>query len=134
MDPVEVVVNKTYKHPISKVWDAITNQKSLKEWFVPGSFKAEPGFAYSFKNEYTYVRGEVLQVTPPTLLVYTWIKEDTDIETTVRWELEEVNGYTNLTITHTGIEKYSDDMANRNQEGWNYVISAIEQYLATTNE
>ena len=127
-----IKVEKDYRHPIGRVWDAITKPEALSSWFVPGSFKAEVGFEYLFENEFTKVEGKVLQVEPPSLLVYSWIKNDTGIETEVHWKLESMDEGTKLVIEHFGIEKYERSapaLLQSNVEGWNYVIMAIENYL-----
>lgn len=125
-------IQKEYPHPIQDVWDAITKQEALNTWFLPGDFRSEVGFHYHFKNQETKVRGEILEIEEPTLLVYTWIKGDTEIETTVRWMLQEIEGITRLSIEHSGIEKYEQSvpwLIKNTHEGWQYVVVAIENYL-----
>lgn len=127
-----IKVEKEFPHPIEKVWRAITDPKALANWFVPGTFEARVGTSYHFENEFTKVKGRVLQVEAPILLVYTWLKNDTNIETTVHWQLEEYTEGTRLIIEHFGIEKYEQSAPSlllATTEGWNYVIIAIENYL-----
>lgn len=130
-----IKVEKEFPHPIEKVWRAITDPKALAQWFVPGTFEARVGASYQFENEFTKVKGTVLQVEAPVLLVYTWLKNDTGIETTVHWRLEENALGTLLIIEHFGIEKYersAHGLILATTEGWNYVIIAIENYLKQT--
>jgi len=130
--PDQIIVEKSYSHPIEKVWKAITDETCLKEWFVPGHFRPEVGFQYLFQNESTKVRGEVKEAVPPTRLVYTWIKNETEIETTVEWTLKSIESGTLLTILHRGIERYeteAPELLQSTQAGWNYVIGAIASFL-----
>ena len=126
-----LTVEKEYNHPIEKVWRAITNPEAIAKWFIPGDFKPVVGSEYSFANEYTKVRGKIINLEEPVLMVYSWIKEDTEIETIVSWKLKETESGTKLTILHEGIEKYKDhpDLYKRNEEGWNMVLRLVENYL-----
>ncbi len=126
-----LTVEKEYNYPIEKVWKAITNPEAIAKWFIPGDFKPVVGSEYSFENEYTKVRGKIINLEEPVLMVYSWIKENTEIETIVSWKLKETESGTKLTILHEGIEKYKDhpDLYKRNEEGWVMVLGLIENYL-----
>jgi Activator of Hsp90 ATPase homolog 1-like protein len=50
--------------------------------------------------------GEVLEIDPPRLLVYTWIANwhaDPKRKTNVRWELAPSQGGTNVKVAHSGL-------------------------------
>ncbi len=121
-----------YPYPPERVWRAITDQKELGEWFVQGDFQPEVGYEYNFANDDTRVRGTVLEVEPPGKLVYTWIKNDTEIETTVIWTLEPKNDGTVLRIEHVGISQYkysAPELFESTHHGWEYVVQAIGAHL-----
>lgn len=95
------------KHPVEKVWDALTDPERRGEWLAPGTVELRPGgraelsfaTAPSTANG-TVLRGSVRAVDPPRLLEYTWTTEAGD-EEPVRWELcPEADG-TRLVLTHT---------------------------------
>ena len=137
MNEESITVERFYNKNTAAVWHAITNVEALAKWFLPGSFKALPGFVYNFEGGENSVKGTVLEVVEQKLLVYTWVKGDTEIETTVRWELEPKDGGTLLKIHHTGIEKYTQTvpwLIQNTQQGWHYVIGAIENYLTEDHD
>lgn len=126
------LIEKIYQYPIDKVWNAITNPEALAKWFVPGKFEAVEGSEYSLANESAKVKGKILKVTKPVLLIYTWIAGDTEVETVVQWKLEKTDDGTKLTIIHEGMEKLEKSypsLIEKFGQGWTYVVGAIETYL-----
>jgi len=124
-------------HSIDKVWSAITKAEEISNWFIQADFKAEAGYQYTFTaspNEKgcTVISGEVKQSNPYTL-VYTWVVGDTNVETTVKWELEPTESGTKLYLEHSGISKYAGDTAVAMFEsfngGWDNCITGLTSYL-----
>ena len=101
--------SKWFKQPITRVWEAITENDQVSQWLVPTDFKAEVGSDYALKNpedNCDMVTGTVKHASP-YLLVYSWINETAkDVETLVTWELLEEKGGTLLKMTHSGIANY----------------------------
>jgi uncharacterized protein YndB with AHSA1/START domain len=55
------------------------------------------------------VSGEYLELTPPSLIVTTWIATWTgDVKTTVRWELEPAKNGTRLRVHHRGLTAHPE--------------------------
>ena len=130
-----ITKEKFFKHPIQKVWDAITNQEQISTWFIPATFKAEKGFHYTFNasgEECSPIKGEVLEATPYTL-IYSWIVTETPVETIVKWVLEEVDGGTKLYFEHSGISNYEGktavEMFTSFNGGWDNCINGLTDYL-----
>ena len=132
------VINKTQllNHPIEKVWDAISKGEELSNWFIPTDFKAEVGYNYTFhsdgKEDCEPITGVVQEAYPYTL-VYTWRIKGTEIETTVKWVLEDMEGKTKLYLEHSGISQYAGDTAVKMYTdfngGWANCISLLGDYL-----
>jgi uncharacterized protein YndB with AHSA1/START domain len=126
----------TFNHPIDKVWSAITKAEEISTWFIKADFKAEKGYNYLFTatkdNGCISITGEVKQSNPYTL-VYTWIVENTEVITTVSWQLETTKDGTNLLLKHSGISNYAGDTAIAMFEsfngGWNGCINQLTNYL-----
>jgi uncharacterized protein YndB with AHSA1/START domain len=132
-----ITKEKVFNHPIDKVWNAITKAKEISTWFIQADFKAEKGYQYTFTSEVsekecTTITGTVKEANPYKL-VYTWIVADTEIETTVTWQLESVAEGTKLLLEHSGISNYAGDTAISMFEsfngGWNGCINQLTDYL-----
>ena len=129
----QIKKEKFLDFPISDVWDAISNQEKISAWFIQADFKAEVGYGYKFTHEDTIITGEVKEVNPVNDLVYTWIISGTEVETTVRWTLEEKNGGTQLNLVHSGITSYDGSVAqnffDNFSNGWDNCNENLEKYL-----
>ena len=105
---------KYFEHSIERVWKAISDGKELSTWFIEADFKAEKGYSYTFKaseeHDCVNITGIVKTASPYTL-IYTWKVQDTNIDTTVKWVLEEVEGGTRLVLEHSGISQYPAENA-----------------------
>ena len=123
-----------YNHPIADIWDAISNEDEISALFIKAEFKAEVGYQYTFTHEEITITGKVLEVDPIYNLVYTWVMGGTDVETTVKWRLEENAEGTLLVVEHSGISDYPTEemitnMFTHYSEGWDGCISRLENYL-----
>ncbi|MBW1296503.1 SRPBCC family protein [Aquimarina litoralis] len=125
-----------FNHSISRVWNAITQQNEISNWFLPADFKAEVGYQYTFNSpdkEHCEPIIGVIQKADPYTLVYTWIIKGTNVETTVKWELEETTDGTKLLLEHSGISNYSGttaiEMFNNFSGGWDNCIDGLSNYL-----
>jgi len=127
-------------HSIDKVWSAISKAEEISTWFIPADFKAIEGYKYTFTsppNEKgcTVISGEVKKSDPYTL-IYTWVVGDTNVETTVKWELESTENGTKLYLEHSGIANYAGDTAVAMFEsfngGWENCINGLTEYLKET--
>ncbi|MEP5611142.1 MAG: SRPBCC domain-containing protein [Cyclobacteriaceae bacterium] len=127
---------KVFTHSIDKVWKAISVAEEISAWFVQADFKPEVGYKYLFTSppaeNCTNIYGEVLTATPYTL-TYTWVVENTNVETIVKWVLEEMDGKTKLTLEHSGISNYSGETAVKMfgdfSGGWDDCISDLNEHL-----
>ena len=121
---------------IDKVWNAISREEEISTWFIQADFKAEKGYQYTFKASEDKgcinITGEVKEATPYTL-VYTWVVENTDVVTTVKWVLEDMDGKTKLYLEHSGIANYQGETAvnmfNSFNGGWDDCVSKLAKFL-----
>jgi uncharacterized protein YndB with AHSA1/START domain len=74
--------------------------------------------------------GEVLEIDPPRLLVYTWIANwhaDPKCKTVVRWELTPSKGGTLVKVTHSGLAE--EDVACKDySSGWPGVVELLKKF------
>ena len=135
----EVTINA----PAERIFSALTNpDELLKWWAAEGQSHAtdaetapRPGGRWLMRvssdrgtgASKTTVRGEYRTVEPPSLLVFTWIRdEENHPETLVRWDLEGHDGVTTVRLTHSGLT--TDRLRNRNN-GWPVVVKLLQSHL-----
>jgi len=131
-----IVKEAMFDHPIDTVWKAISEADEISTWFIQADFKAEKGYQYTFtaseEKGCLTITGEVLEATPYAL-AYTWVVQDTDIITTVKWMLDSKDGQTSLQLEHSGISNYPGESAIAFFEsfngGWDDCVSQLSKHL-----
>ena len=130
-----IIKEQIFNHAIDKVWNAISKAEEISTWFLKADFKAEPGYEYTFKSEgenCTEINGIVKEADPYTL-IYSWVVQNTSVETMVKWQLERTEDGTKLILEHSGISNYRGDTAitmfNSFDGGWNNCVTALSKYL-----
>ncbi|SRR5258708_2399725 len=134
--------------PAERVFRALTTGDELMRWFTnptcPAKFwemDARVGGSYRYKsakgtvvvngvNEFECY-GEILEIDPPRLLVYTWIAnwhDDKNLRSIVRWELTPHRGGTLVKVTHSGL---ADEEAARKDYsgGWPGVVEMLKAFV-----
>ncbi len=104
----ELRFERTFAHPIERVWAAITEPGALAQWLAPAEIEPQPGgrFRLAFTTSNSVVDSTISELDPPRLLEYRWISNGRD-RGVVRWELEDLGVRTRLVLTHayTGEER-----------------------------
>jgi uncharacterized protein YndB with AHSA1/START domain len=95
------------KHPVEKVWAALTDPERRGEWLALGPIEPRPGGQAELtvadaptSQERTDHNGAVRAADPPRLLEFVWTTEG-GAEEPVRWELFPEADGTRLILTHT---------------------------------
>ena len=137
-DPIVVVVHLAV--PPDKVWLALTSPDEIKRWYfdLPG-FTAATGYQFSFEGgsdpAHPYIhRCEIVDVSPLSVLSYTWRYEGYPGETLVTFKLKPENSGTVVTLTHEGLASLpasNPDFARSNFEaGWNSIVgTSLPKYF-----
>ena len=94
-----------YPHPPERVWQALTNRDALAVWLMQNDFAPVVGHRFQFHTAPApgfdgIVQCEVIEVQPPTRLVYTWTGGGVD--TTLTWTLTPTAHGTHVTLDHRG--------------------------------
>lgn len=135
--------------PPDRVFRALTDPEQLQRWFCgdetcPVKFwkmDARRGGQYRYEtaksstlsingvNEFKCY-GEILEIDPPRLLVYSWIAnwhDDKQRKTVVRWELTKAGQGTHVKVTHSGLaqEKVARDDY---RGGWPGVVDNLKKF------
>jgi uncharacterized protein YndB with AHSA1/START domain len=75
--------------------------------------------------------GEILELDPPRLIVYTWLAnfhDDPQRRTIVRWDLTPTATGTNVKVTHSGLAS-EPESSKAYAGGWPGVLAEIQQYV-----
>jgi len=133
--------------PAARVFHALTDAGELKRWFTSPEcpvnswqMDARLGGRYSYETQAGSVvvngvsefkcYGEILEIDPPRLLVYSWIAnwhDDTSRRTIVRWELTPKAGGTHVKVTHSGLA--SEAAARKDYSGgWPGVVEMLKKF------
>ncbi|MDB5158670.1 MAG: ATPase, partial [Mucilaginibacter sp.] len=129
----------TYNSPVNKVWEALTDNDKIKEWYFQlDDFKAEVGFTFRFSGSdkgVTFWHECIVQeVVPFKKLSYTWRYVEYPGDSLVSIELFDEGDKTRLKLTHSGLESFPADNPSFAKEsfakGWTYITgTGLKNYL-----
>jgi uncharacterized protein YndB with AHSA1/START domain len=132
METQPLIVERTLNAPASKVWEALTDNEKMKQWYFKlESFEPRVGFEFSFagqgaKGENYIHHCRITAVEPEKKLSYTWRYQDYPGDSEVSFELFPEGDKTLVRITHTGLETMPrnnpDFAAESFSKGWNYIL------------
>ncbi|MGI8329280.1 SRPBCC family protein [Actinomadura scrupuli] len=116
---------RTYDHPIERVWDAVARPEELAHWF-PSAVEIEPRaggtIAFSGDPNVGPTTGTVLVYEPPRRLAFTWSGEELHLD------LEPVDARRcRLTLVNV---LQAPDAAARNAAGWSVCLAELGKHLA----
>jgi uncharacterized protein YndB with AHSA1/START domain len=133
--------------PPDRVFQALTDSTQLVRWFTDAScpvkfwhMDARKGGSYSYAtekgnfevngvNEFK-CHGEILEIDPPRLLVYTWVANwhaDKQRKTIVCWELTPAGTGTHVKVTHSGLVQ--EQVARDDYRGgWPGVVEKLKAF------
>lgn len=142
MNSKDLVVERRYDAPVNKVWEAITVNEQMKQWYFQlEEFKPQPGFKFSFygeghKGEKYLHLCEVTEVIPEKKLTYSWKYEGFEGISFVTFELFEEGEQTLVRLTHRGLDSFSGDnpdfAASSFEQGWNEILGTyLKNHLAS---
>jgi len=115
---------RTYPHPIDRVWSAISEPDELRHWFPSAvEIDGRAGGAVEFSGDPNLVdsRGTVLVYEPPRRLAFTWGRDE------LHFELEPDGDGCRLTLTNVLDQR---NAAARNASGWSVCLGVLDRHLA----
>ncbi|MGA8431908.1 MAG: SRPBCC domain-containing protein [Candidatus Sulfotelmatobacter sp.] len=134
--------------PAERIFQALTSAEELSRWFTNPScpvklwqMDARVGGVYGYETEKGTVvvngvsgfecHGEILEIDPPRILVYSWIANwhhDKNLRTIVRWELTPYPGGTHVKVTHSGLA--NEEAARKDYSGgWPGVVEMLKKFV-----
>lgn len=106
----DIRITRDYPHPPAKVWRALTDPELIALWAMrPEGFAPVVGTRCRFIGKpgpgwRGFVECEVLEVRAPETLLYSWVGNEGDEPTYVRYTLEPTASGTRLIFEHTGFK------------------------------
>lgn len=136
----KVIAQSFIKASPEKIWRALTNTDEMKNWYfdIP-DFKLELHHEFNFyepggENKFHH-QCKITEIIPLQKFQHTWTYPDfSKLQTLVTWDVKSVGNETHLTLTHSGLENFSDlgdDFSIQNfKQGWESIINnSLKPYL-----
>ncbi len=123
------VLEQLYDSPIATVWDALTDEDKMRQWYFGQLKKFKPvvGFDFEFSNDGSAFQKQwqVTRVVEGRTLAHSWTYIGYPGRSEVIFDLAEVAGGTRLTLTHTGLASFPPDphfARERFENGWQRIL------------
>jgi uncharacterized protein YndB with AHSA1/START domain len=102
-----IVHEVVYGHPPGRVWRALTDSAALADWLMPNDFLPQVGHRFTFRTQPQpgfsgVVHCEVLELSEPKRIAWSWQGDPPMPLTTVTFTLEPVGDGTRLRLEHAG--------------------------------
>ena len=133
---MNVRLDRFYNHPIERVWEVLTAEEKLAQWWQSADFKPEVGYRFTIKDEPQggwdgTLQGEVLTADQPHTLEYTWHGDQMNNVTVVKWMLESEGEGTRLRLEHTGFKGLRDSVIGLfHRSGWGKYLDHLAEQMA----
>lgn len=119
---------RTFPHPVSEVWDAVTDPTRLAAWFPTtvqfGALRAGEPITFRFpEDRYPAMDGVFREVDPPRRLVFTWGDD------VLAFELEPRDGAGACRLAFSVVLD-SADKAARDAAGWDGCLDGLDAVVA----
>jgi uncharacterized protein YndB with AHSA1/START domain len=132
---LDIAMEELFPAPIERVWHALTDSRMIERWLMKADgFEAKVGARFTLRDEpRADCRGEVdcevLELSPPHRMVWSWHGADDPATTRLVIELEANNQGTRLTLRHTG--EADEGTVRRTTGGWTDKLRALTELLTT---
>lgn len=125
-------LERRYPHPVAAVWAALTTPELLARWWAPGNIAPVVGHRFTMDMDaWGQQQCEVLTVDPGTSISFLF--SEGQLDTTITWRLEPVDGGAILHFEHAGFQLDTpmgrhaiEGMGN----GWPSLLARIDGVLA----
>lgn len=126
----------TFKAPVAKVWQGLTDPEMVKQYFFGTNVRSDwkVGSPITFSGEWegkTYEdKGTILEIDPPNLLKYSYWSSMAGTEDkpenyqNVTYQLAEKDGETTLTITQENVK--SEEAKEHSEQNWQHVFNGLK--------
>lgn len=137
MEKPEFVYTTYIRTTPVKLWEALINPEQTRLYWggLINPSDWTPGSRWEHRNEDdadpVYVFGEIVESTPPTRLVMTWIDPDDPADASVvTLDIQPIDDLVRLTVIHDNFTDTSV-MHGKVAKGWPVVLSSLKSFLET---
>lgn len=132
-----VVIERSLDHPPAKVWRALAEPELLARWMMPNDIVPERGRRFDFRTQPVggwdgVVNCEILEVDPPTRMVWEWASGG--LVTTITFTLTPEGSGSRLKLVQSGFSA-EQEMNRRGAEyGMNRMVDQLPAVLKELGE
>ncbi|HEV3062556.1 MAG TPA: SRPBCC domain-containing protein [Vicinamibacterales bacterium] len=130
---LDLILTEDLPASIEEVWKAITDSRVLALWLMENDFEARVGARFTLRRVDPvpgwrgWIDCQVLELQPPTRMVWSWSDGADSTGTRVIFELHAEGSGTRLTLRHVGDE--GEAMAQMIRERWPIKLRALASIL-----
>jgi uncharacterized protein YndB with AHSA1/START domain len=137
-----IVVEQTMPHPPEKIWRALTESSLIGQWLMQNDFQPVVGHRFTFEAQPIgdwngIVDCEVLEVSPPSRLRYSWRGGSTKnaamgsaLDSVVTWSLTPVDGGTLVRMVQDGFRPENETGYQMMSGGWVRIVGRLSEVTA----
>jgi uncharacterized protein YndB with AHSA1/START domain len=132
---LDISMEELFSVPIERVWHALTDAAMIERWLMrPDGYEAKVGARFTLGDIphgdcRGHVECEVLELSPPHRMVWSWRGAEDPATTRLVIELEANDDGTRLTLRHSGD---SDERTVRGTTGgWTDKLEALTELMTT---
>lgn len=127
---LDVRIEEVFDKPPGAVWAALTDSNVLAAWLMPNDFEPRVGRPFCLYPDHETpwegdVACEVLELSPPRKMVWSWQTTGMERPTKLVFELTPAGTGTRLRLRHTGAAE--DPLAEGLTNGWPERLSLLHR-------
>jgi uncharacterized protein YndB with AHSA1/START domain len=130
---LEISMEELFPVPIGTVWQALTDSQMINRWLMStNDFEAKVGARFTLRDQPRpgfrgYVECQVLELSPPHRMVWSWSSAEDFAPTRLVIELESSGEGTRMTLRHTG--EADERTVRGTTEGWPRKLGQLAEAL-----
>jgi uncharacterized protein YndB with AHSA1/START domain len=135
---LDVSMDEVFGVPVARVWHALTDRQMINRWLMATEdYEAKVGARFTLRDEPQpgfrgHIECQVLELSPPRRMVWSWSSTDDGAPTRLVIELEAHGQGTRLTLRHTG--EADERTVRGTNQGWTTKLGALVEALTPEQE
>jgi uncharacterized protein YndB with AHSA1/START domain len=130
---LDVSMEEMFPVPVARVWHALTDSQMISRWLMTThDFQPEVGARFTLRGEaqascHGQVECEVVELSPPDRMVWSWSNADDPGPTRLVIELEAHGEGTRMRLRHTG--EADESTVTGTTAGWVVKLGQLSEVL-----